>query len=376
MINIAYVIDTISSPNAGTEHQLLEVIGRLDRSRFRPHLISLRPSDWLAQSDLGCPIEVLNLSSLFSLDALRTQRSFTRYCHANEIDIIQSFFRDSYIAVTIWGKMARVPVVIASRRNIGTGYWHDRKEIAILRFLRRFTSHWIANSRAAADEAIAVEKADPNLVSVIPNGLDMARFQRPNEDERTQTRRQWGLGPEHIVVGAVANLRPIKNIPFLIRAASVLCKTHDNLRFVVLGEGPLRIELEQMIVDHDLTGRFLLPGKSTTVAHDLSSFDIAVLCSKRESLSNSLMEYCAAGLPAIASDVGGNAEILTNSEIGMIYPPDDMDSFREMLTSVIVDPDRGGAIGRAAQQSIATRYSFEAVMEQLEGLYSALAKKP
>ncbi|MFH1688194.1 MAG: glycosyltransferase [bacterium] len=375
MINIAYVIDTVDSPNAGTEHQLLETIRRLDRSHFTPHLICLRPSDWLAQTSLPCDVEVLNLRSFLSLQTFREQRRFVGYCRTRRIDIIQSFFRDSNLAGTLWGRMAGVPVIIASRRNIGTGYWHNRKEVAILRFLRLFTTQWIANSRAAADEAIMVEKADPHRVRVIPNGLDIDRFGRPTDDELAGTRRRWGLGPEHVVVGAVANLRPVKNLTFLIRVASQMCPSHSNLRFVVLGEGPQRPELEKLIARHDLTGVFLLPGKSSTVAQDLYSFDIAVLCSKGESLSNSLMEYCAAERPAVASDVGGNAEVLDSPEVGMVYPPDDIDCFRQALASLMEDPARAAAIGRAARRSVAERYSFQAVLGQVEGLYRALVRK-
>ncbi|MCK4372203.1 MAG: glycosyl transferase group 1, partial [candidate division Zixibacteria bacterium] len=98
MINIVFVIDTIESPYAGTEKQLLEILGRLDRTRFRPHLVCLRNSDWLKTGDVDCEITVMELGSFFSFEFFRCRRRFARFCREQKVDIVQTFFRDGNLA--------------------------------------------------------------------------------------------------------------------------------------------------------------------------------------------------------------------------------------------------------------------------------------
>lgn len=372
MINIAYVIDSIESPYAGTEKQLLATIRLLDRSRFCPHLVCLRSSDWLEANNPGCDVTVLDFGSFLSMSFLHSRRHFVAFCRENKIDIVQTFFRDSNHAGTLWAHKARVPVIIASRRNIGSGYWHNRIEIAILKFLKRYTTHYIANSEAAAAETRSVEGVEPTRISVLRNGLDMSAYPQPSTEVAAKVKQSWGLAEDAKVIGTVANLRPIKNIAFLIRAAKRIIEKRPLTKFVALGEGHLRAELEQMIAQHGLTGKFLLPGRSNNVARDLAGFDIAVLCSHRESLSNSLMEYMATGRPAVASDVGGNGELISRSDLGYLYPADDLEQFENRILGLLDDPKLRNRIGTAAREAASHSFSYEAMIQQHENLYESL----
>ncbi len=372
MINIAYVIDTIHSPYAGTEKQLLAIIRLLDRSRFQPHLVCLRSSDWLRETDDGCPVEILNFGSLLSTEFFTCRKHFVRFCRDNKIDIVQTFFRDGNLAGTLWAQKAHVPVIIASRRNIGGGYWHNRREIAILRYLRRYVSQYIANSEAAANETHMVEKVDRDRISVIGNGLDVDDFSPPTPEQKKRIKEAYGFSEDNMVIGAVANLRPVKNLEFLIRAADLIIESYPEARFVVLGEGHFRHELEDLIHTLGLGDKFRLPGSTNNVARDLAGLDIAVLCSHRESLSNSLMEYMAMGLPTVASDVGGNRELISDDKIGFIYPPDDTTTFVRYVSTLLEKPNLREQVGRAAREYAANRFSYRTMIEQHEKLYASL----
>lgn len=376
MINIAYVIDTIDTPYAGTEKQLLSVIRLLDRSRYRPHLVCLRQSDWLKTADVGCPVSVMNFGSFFSMSFLQGRRRFVAFCQEHKIDIVQSFFRDSNHAGTLWAHKAKVGVVIASRRNIGSGYWHNSREIAILKFLKRYTTHYITNSEAAAAETREVEGVAPGRISVLRNGLDIGAYPLPSAEAAARAKNSWGFSEDAKVIGAVANLRPIKNIEFLIRAAKTIIEKRPGAKFVVLGEGDSRPELEQMIADSGLTGTFLLPGRSDNVARDLAGFDIAVLCSHRESLSNSLMEYMATGRAVVASDVGGNGELISRRDLGYLYPADDSEQFENRILELLDDAVLRENMGRAAREEATRTFSWEAMIRQLENIYESLMTDP
>ncbi len=373
MIHIAFLIDMIHSPNAGTEKQLLGVIERLDRSHFEPHLLCLRDSEWLGGAKLPCPVTILGFNSFFGRDYGRCGHQFTSYCKKHEIDLIQTLFHDSNIVGTLWGRKLSRPKMIASRRSLGTGYWHSWKEIQILRYLRRHTNHYLANSRACGDEATKVEGLNPELVSVIPNGLDVEKIQDPGSVHRSATRARWGFADDDIVIGTVANLRPIKNLPFLVEAAATITQRHPQARFVMLGEGDCRPQLEDMIAANDLTGKVVLPGRSTDVTRELFSFDIAVLCSQSESLSNALMEFMAASRPCLASDVGGNAELISSPELGVIFPPGDLNKFASALDDFIVSADKRRETGQAARLHAEKTFSWKSVMSDLEATYRRLA---
>ncbi len=372
MINIAFVIDTIESPYAGTEKQLLEVLRRLDRTRFRPHLVCLRNSDWLKTGDIGCELTVMGFGSFLSLGFFKCRKRFARFCRAQKIDIVQTFFRDGNLAGTLWAHKARVGVIIASRRNIGSGYWHNRREIAILRYLKRYTTHYITNSDAAAEETSRVEGVEPSRITVIGNGLDIDAYPLPDAQQAAEIKQSWGFTDDTPIIGAVANLRPVKNLPFLVRAAARIVRQRPEVGFVALGEGDQRTELQEMIDEHDLTDKFVLPGKSDNVARDLAGFDIAVLCSHRESLSNSLMEYMATGRAIIASDVGGNRELISSDDLGFIYPADDEAAFDRCVLRLLDDDGLRDRIGHTARAEASRQFSFDTVMGQLETLYESL----
>ncbi len=372
MVNIAFVIDTIESPYAGTEKQLLEILRRLDRTRFRPHLVCLRNSDWLKTADVGCELTVMEFGSFLSFEFFRCRRRFAQFCREQKIGIVQTFFHDSNLAGTLWARKARVGIIIASRRNIGSGYWHNRREIAILRYLKRYTTHYVTNSEAAAAETARVEGVELSRITVIGNGLDIDAYPLPDLNLAAEIKRRWGFTDDTPIIGAVANLRPVKNLPFLVRAAARIVKQRPEVGFVALGEGDQRAELQKMIDENNLTDRFVLPGRSDNVARDLAGFDIAVLCSHRESLSNSLMEYMATGRAIIASDVGGNRELVSSDDLGFIYPADDEAAFDHEVMRLLEDDELRNRKGQAARADASRRFSFDTVMGQLETLYESL----
>src|SRR5262249_49168284 len=126
-----------------------------------------------------------------------------------------------------------------------------------------------------------------------------------------------------IRIGAVANLRRVKNIDGLVRAAAAVCRADPRARFEVAGEGVERPSLEQQIQQAGLADRFRLRGAVPDVPGFLATLDIAVLCSHSESMSNALLEYMAAGRAIITTDVGCNARVIRNGIDGLIVPPGD-----------------------------------------------------
>ncbi len=372
-LRIGYVIDTIETPAAGTEKQLLMLLNNLDREKFLPYLICLRNSEWLNKQQFTFPVMVYDVQAITSFNMLHFLRRFIRFLKEEKLDIVQTFFVDANIFGTLGAKLAGVPVILSSRRNMGD--WHNRKHVIALRFLRRWTSHYVANSQAAAQKTIEVEGVSPEAMSVFYNGLELQRYENLTDELREKQRREWGVKPEEILVGTVANLRPVKNVASFISAAARLAPEFPSLKFVAVGDGYERPVLEEQVARLGLTGIFHFAGRLTDTVPCLAAFDIAVMCSKFESFSNALIEYMAAGLPIVASRVGGNAEAVEHEVTGLLYDIDDEHGLENGVRRLLTDREFALSLGKAAKEKAAGSFSREAYVKTHEEFYERIFQR-
>jgi glycosyltransferase involved in cell wall biosynthesis len=294
-----------------------------------------------------------------------------RYLIENRIDIAQTFFFDADLFGITAAHLAKVPVTVASRRNIG--HFNDAKSYWLLRRLSGWVDQYLCNSQAAGRMAVEKEGALPQKVRVIYNGLNFARLSSDLSLQREAQRKAWGVAATDILVGLSAHLRHVKNVPSLIQAAARLVPDFPSLKFIVVGEGPLHQELDQMAASLGLGDKFKLVGAVQNIIPCLAAFDIGVLCSHAESFSNALIEYMAAGLPIVASDVGGSGEAITHESTGLLYAPDKAGGLESGLRSLLTDQALGRRLGAAARVAALSRYSLEASVTQHAKFYDELA---
>ena len=373
MINIAYVIDTIATPRAGTEKQLLMLLKGLDRNRFNPTLVCLRNSEWLEDQALSCDLEILNLGSILRPGFFGAASRFKKLHRERKFDIVQTFFLDANLFGTIAARMAGIKNVVSSRRNIG--YWHTWFYRTMLRMLRRWTSCYLANSKAVLDVSLEAEGIAPENITVIYNGLDLSQYEVIEESVRLRQRHTWGVADNELLVGAVANLRPVKNIPSLISAAARLTRKHAGLKFVVVGEGPDREQLQQQVDSAGLTDRFRMMGAHNDIVPCLAAFDVGVQCSRSESFSGSLVEYMAAGLPIAASAVGGNVEAISHEQTGLLYDVNDPNGLVSTISALLSDLGKALQYGESAREAAFAHYSEEACVKAHERYYTDIMEK-
>ena len=373
-INIAYVIDTISTARAGTEKQLLMLIKNIDRNKFVPHLIVLRNSKWLEDNELQTPVYNVKLASFRSLNLFNAFHKFRRYCQKNNITIVQTFFRDANIFGSIAACLSGVKLIISSRRNYGLGYWHNRYRLMVLQKLKYITTCYIANSKVVAYYTANSEKVDIKKIHVIYNGINHQRQVPANTSERDILRINLGIQSSQILIGAIANLRAVKNLSLFIRTAARTHKEYPQTRYIIVGEGPERARLEAMIKQYSLNGIVMLLGQQSDVVPFLLAMDIAVLCSKAESLSNAIVEYLTFGLPCVVSDVGGNREAI-GYEHGLTFQSDDEDDFFSKLAILIEDREMRIDMGRRGQKYAWANYNCREMVNSYESIYSELMSR-
>jgi len=225
--------------------------------------------------------------------------------------------------------------------------------------------------RRKAIECLGLE---PSQIVTILNGIDLSPFRHPSE-ERAAIRAQLGLAPEDIVIGSVGRLHRQKNFSFLIRLAHNLGARFDKARFVIIGDGEEQRMLEALIVEYGLVGKVLLPGFRLDIPRILPAFDIFVLPSLYEGLPRSVMEAMAAGLPCVASDVGGNAEAVQHGETGFVCRAGDAESFASSIEQLLHDAELRSKMGQAGRTRAFRLFGADRVAQQYADLYTTLLRQ-
>jgi sugar transferase (PEP-CTERM/EpsH1 system associated) len=279
------------------------------------------------------------------------------------------------IEAVVAAKLAGVPVVIHSEH----GYEVDM--FAGLPLRRRLFRR-LAYSMADAFFAVTRELRDfharqawisPERMGVLYNGVDTQRF-APRSEWRAAARKELGFGTDSFVVGTVGRLVPIKDQQTLLQAAALLATRGVNVRVLLVGSGPERERL-QSLATGALAGRVCLVGDSGKVAELLNAMDVFVLPSLKEGMSNTLLEAMASGLPVLATDVGGNPEIVENNVNGCLFSPGDATWLANKLQSLAQSPAFVHQLGTAARNRAIDSFNLSLMLESYRSLYLQLAAR-
>lgn len=359
-VRIALVIGELET--GGTQRQILELAKGLDRRIFTPYVCVLSNSLAFAPAfeAAGIPLHVMPKKSRYDALSIARLRSFFKTQDVMAV-ITFGFTADSWARVA--AKTARVPVVISSVRtsNEDLGFVHR-----VNRILAPWTSHFIGNSFAVKDYLRNVVGVADSRISIIPNGLDFTRFN--GSEKRAAVRQRIGLSPGDFVVGIVSRLSPEKNVQAFVRVAASVSKSVPNARFVVVGDGPERANIRRLIGELGVEGVITLLGERSDVPSILQALDVAMLTSRREGLSNSLLEYMATGLPIVASAVGGNPEVLANGETGLLYQVDDLEAATQQVLRLYSNSDLRQSLSASARKAAGERYSTAAMVTATQDL--------
>lgn len=361
-VRVCYMIDRLS--RAGTETQLLALVRALDRTRVRPTLVLLDGEDDLSRAlePADCPVIRLGVRRLLSGRSVTAARRLRAFWREHRPDVLQTYFMDAAYFGAPLAKLCGIKKVLRVRNNLG--YWLTGRHRVIGRLVRPFVDATLTNTDAGRDALVSRDGLRANRVVVLENGVDTARFKRFMLPDLTK---------KLVRVGCVANLRPVKNIDGLMRAAKSALERFPQLVFEVAGDGEQRDELQRLHAELALGERFVLRGSVSDVANFLRSVDVAVLPSHSEGMSNALLEYMAAGRAVIATDVGANAKLLDGGKCGLLVPPNDGAALVEAIGALLANPLRAAGFGAAARRRVDAEFSRDAMRKRFESYYAELA---
>jgi glycosyltransferase involved in cell wall biosynthesis len=351
----------------GSERQMAEIAKALDRSRFDPRAGSFRPAG-LRDSELrvaGVPVVQFAVPSLASLaGALR----IAAYIREQGIRLVHAFDAPANLYGAPAARMAGAPVVISSQRA------HRDLMPHIYRHGLRMTDHLVngvvVNCEFVRRHLIEDEKVPAGLIHLCYNGIDTTIF-RPIRVERPEPLRGASL-----VIGVICALRPEKGIDTLLEAFAAVCSLTPGMRLAIVGSGPSLPDLESRAKALGILDTCIFHPAVSHVADWLQGIDIFVLPSLSEALSNSLMEAMACGCCVVASRVGGNPELVTHAETGMLFEPRDAAGLAEILRLLVREPDLRRTLAANASRVIHSRFPIEAAARRMGEIYSALLEQP
>ena len=367
-IRVAFCLDSFEI--GGTELNAVRTAEALDPNRIELSIFHLQTHGPLRSryERLGVRMTHVPISNLYSIrTALQGMRLAKMLRDAN-VDIVHSHDIYCNIFVVPWARIFTPCSIIASRR---WSYYAPRAGLArINRLSAQFAHHILANSSGVAN-ALAVEEGVPRKKIVeIPNFLETNAFVAVSPADRAAQRRAWGVPDGAFSIGIVARLRPVKNHVLLFKAASQL---NDRFHLMIVGDGPLRAELENLARELGIESRVHFAGEVVSDRNLHQFLDVSVLCSLSEGFPNAVIEGMAAGRAVVATPVGGVIDAVTNGVTGLLVPVDDPAPLADALLSLEADSSLRARLGNAGRETVKAKFSQEFVIEKLSSLYETLS---
>lgn len=369
-IKIAFIIDTIENRIGGTERQLILLLKHLDKSRFEPYLCCFKDSSWLRDNAHLFNIHVFRFNSFFSPKDYFNLLNYSRFLKNERIDIVQTHFRDGNILGIIAAKLAGIKTIISARRN--KGYWHNKKELAVLRLLNLAVTRFLANSEAVRSHVHNIEGISEEKIEVIYNGYEASIYPENFTDRKRHYRLMLGIHSDTPVIVNVSNLRPVKGLDVFLRAAQTVVSRYPDTIFLILGDGPNKASLQRLADELGITNNVNFLGTRNDVHDILAVCDIGVLSSHSEGLSNSIIEYMAAGLPVVCTDVGGNSELIEDNKNGFLTHKNDYKEMAEAILKLLDNPAMKQEMGKISMKKANFQFNIKNFIDNTEKFYENL----
>ncbi|WP_447986174.1 glycosyltransferase [Nitrospira sp. Nam74] len=356
----------------GSERQALELIKRLDRTRYEPFVACFKKEGPLL-SELPADVEFIHtfpLQSFFSCAFFKQGIAFSKLLQQAGIQIVQCFDFYSNLFAVPWGRISGVPIILGARRDEASMRTSGQHRTELLVY--KLTNGVIANAESIKDQLVVRDKLVSDKVWVIKNGLDLDRFDGRRQHS-LDSRKEKSTGPS---VAVVANLRPEKGHLVLLEACRHLADRFSTLKVFIVGNGPMKELIAQRISELKLTHCVEMTGELKNVPAFFEVADIAVLPSlKNEGFPNSVMEAMAASLPVVATDTGGTGELVIDGITGYLVPAGDPEALQNRLEKLCADPELRKKMGKAGRQRIIERFTADGMVRRFESLYEVLLKR-
>jgi glycosyltransferase involved in cell wall biosynthesis len=364
--------------HGGTERQVLNLARGLDRQQFDLGFSCLRKEgDYLpAFEALQAPISEYRIKQLYHPQTFRQQLRFAARLRKQRLQILHSYNFYANVFAVPAARMAGVPVVLASVRDRGVYLSPAQKRLQ--RRVLGLADQVLVNADSIRDWLLEQGLA-ADRITVIKNGIDLAPF--PENPPPSGVRQELGIPATSPIVMLLARLNPQKGVDDFIKAAARIAPNHPDARFVIVGSNlqyadgvssehtDYRESLQQLANSLGIAEKVIFTGHRDDAPALLAEAAISVLPSLSEGLSNTLLESMAAGVPTVATDVGGNPELVKEGVNGKLVPVQSPEQLARAIGSLLADPEQRRRLGAQARDMACTEYALPVMVAKTQQLY-------
>ena len=359
---------TTDSKLGGAEQMLLSLAQNYDRNKYEHIFVIFMCGGELLTGleKAGCRSYCLNIASKF--DFYKVFNLFF-IIKKEKPDIVNTYLYHGDQFGRIFAKLAGAPVIISSYRS--PDFWKKKYHTIIDRFTARFADCFTSNSEMAKKTVVMREKIPAEKIRVINNGIIVN--EKPATIQIKTIKNDLGIESYKKIIGITANHTAVKNYGLFIDICAILNNEFDNLQFVSIGDGPERNNIEKYAEFKNVKNIVFL-GARPDVREILPVFDIFILTSKWESSSRALLEAMAAGIPAVAANVGGLPELIDDSKSGFLCGHSAIE-FAEKISLLLKDEKLYAKISENALKRVKEKFSLEYFIKELHSFYEEVSNK-
>jgi sugar transferase (PEP-CTERM/EpsH1 system associated) len=283
------------------------------------------------------------------------------------------------VLIPAWISGVKIRVHGEHGRDVGDLNGDNKKFQWIRRFYSSFVTHYLALSRDLYDYLVGKIKISPNFVTQVYNGVDFSRFS-PSGNICDELMADFPFVPStHWIIGTVGRMQVVKDQPTLarafVRAMEIAPELKAYARLVMVGDGALREECQSILSEAHLSELAWLPGSRDDVPSLMRCFKCFVLPSLAEGISNTVLEAMATGLPVVATDVGGNRDLVVDGVTGVLVTVGDVEGIAQQMVRLARSPAMAADMGRLGRQVVEDKFSLQAMVNVYQGLYDSLLAK-
>jgi sugar transferase (PEP-CTERM/EpsH1 system associated) len=359
----------------GMENGLVNLVNRMPADRFRHAVACIEDySDFRKRIDRA-DVEIVALNRS-RIGHWRMRERLYRLCRRLRPAVLHTRNMSALDAL-LPARIAGVPRCVHGEHgwDVADLRGERRRSVLLRRLHAPMIDHYVTVSRDLERYLMKRVGVSPARITPICNGVDTVRF-APRNGRSVDVMPQALRGDDLVVVGTVARMQAVKDHATLVRAVAMLVAESpalaSRLRLAIVGDGPLLEPTRALVSSLGLDAQAWLPGARDDVPDILQAFDLFVLPSLAEGISNTLLEAMASGLPVLASAVGGNSEIVDDGHWGRLFAAGDVAGLAGLLRSYVADERMRRAQGAAARRAAVERFSLDTMVNRYQTLYEGL----